>query len=85
MKEGYGKDNRALLKCKTCSHCFSETHETSFFGLNTSMDEVFRTLAAIPEKEVFVELRGHQVTITARYTDEWILRASIAEKLRTIF
>ena len=45
LKERYGKDNRALLKCKTCSHCFSETHGTPFFGLNTSMDEVCRTLA----------------------------------------
>jgi hypothetical protein len=36
---------RALLKCKTYSHCFGETHGTPFFGLNTSMDEVCRTLA----------------------------------------
>jgi len=26
LKERYGKDNRALLKCRTCGHCFSETH-----------------------------------------------------------
>ena len=36
LKERYGKDNRALLKCRTCGHCFSETHGTPFFGLNTS-------------------------------------------------
>jgi hypothetical protein len=45
LKERYGKDNRALLKCRTCGHCFSETHGTPFFGLNTSIDEVCRTLA----------------------------------------
>jgi hypothetical protein len=50
LKERYGKDNRALLKCRTCGHCFSETRGTPFFGLNTSMDEVCRTLAQIPEK-----------------------------------
>jgi hypothetical protein len=50
LKERYGKDNRALLKCRTCGHCFSETHGTPFLGLNTSMDEVCRTLAQIPEK-----------------------------------
>ena len=50
LKERYGKDNRALLKCKTCGHCFSDTRGTPFFGLNTSIDEVCRTLALIPEK-----------------------------------
>ena len=25
LKERYGKDNRALLKCRTCGHCFSGT------------------------------------------------------------
>ena len=50
LKERYGKDNRALLKCRTCGHCFSETHGTPFFGLNTPIDEVCRTLAPIPEK-----------------------------------
>jgi hypothetical protein len=50
LKERYGKDNRMLLKCRTCGHCFSEAHGTPFFGLNTSMDEVCRALEQIPEK-----------------------------------
>lgn len=29
---------------------FSETHGTLFFGLNTPIEEVCRTLALIPEK-----------------------------------
>lgn len=50
LKERYGKKNRALLQCKTCKHCFSETRGTMFFGLNTSQEEVLRTLAMIPVK-----------------------------------
>jgi transposase-like protein len=50
FKERYGKQNRTLLRCKTCNHCFSETRGTAFFHLDTSQDEVLRTLAMIPEK-----------------------------------
>jgi transposase-like protein len=50
LKERYGKKNRALLRCKTCNHCFSESRGTIFFGLDTSDEEVLRTLAMIPEK-----------------------------------
>jgi len=50
LKEKYGKEERWLLKCKTCGHCFSETRDTIFFGLMTPREEVLRTLAMIPEK-----------------------------------
>jgi hypothetical protein len=50
FKERYGKNNHALLKCKTCKCCFSETKGTIFFGLDTPEEEVLRTLAKIPEK-----------------------------------
>ena len=50
FKERYGRNNTALLRCKTCGHCFSESRGTPFFNLNTSMDEVLRTLALLPEK-----------------------------------
>ena len=50
LKERYGKNNTALLRCKTCGHCFSETRGTLFFGLSTPWDEVLRTLAMLPEK-----------------------------------
>jgi len=55
LKERYGKDNRALLKCKTCGHCFSETRGTPFFGLNTSIDEV---------------LLGHPATALAQFAED---------------
>jgi hypothetical protein len=50
LKERYGPKNRALLRCNTCTHCFSETRGTIFFGLKTPDDEILRTLAMIPEK-----------------------------------
>ena len=50
LKGRYGKNSTALLRCKTCGHCFSENRGTPFFNLNTSMDEVLRTLALLPEK-----------------------------------
>ena len=53
LKERYEKDNRALLKCRTCGHCFSETHGSPFFGLNTSMDGVCLTLAQTREVITF--------------------------------
>jgi transposase-like protein len=50
LKERYGKNNRALLKCRTCGHCMSETHGTIFFGLQTSDEEVLKVLALLVEK-----------------------------------
>ncbi len=50
VKERYGSKNRALLRCNTCTHCFSETRCTIFFGLKTPDEEILRTLAMIPEK-----------------------------------
>ena len=50
FKEIYGKNNHSLLKCKNCKRCFSETRGTACFGLETSEEEVLRTLALIPEK-----------------------------------
>ena len=39
IKQRYGKDNRALLKCRTCKDYFSETRSTVFFGLDTPREE----------------------------------------------
>jgi transposase-like protein len=50
IKERYGKNNRAMLKCRTCGHCFSETRGTIFFGLNTPDEEVLKVLAQLVEK-----------------------------------
>ena len=50
IKEKYGKDERYLLKCRTCKHCFSETRGTAFFCLHVQKGEVLRILAMFPEK-----------------------------------
>jgi transposase-like protein len=50
IKEKYGKDERYLLKCRTCKHCFSETRGTTFFGKHAPREEVLRVLAMLPEK-----------------------------------
>ena len=47
---GCVEESHALLKCKTCKKCFSETRGTVFFQLNTPEDEILRTIAMIPEK-----------------------------------
>lgn len=45
IKERYGKNDRAMLKCRTCGHCLSETRGTIFYGLNTPEEEVLKVLA----------------------------------------
>ena len=50
IKEKFGKEERYLLKCRTCGHCFSERRGTAFFWLHTPKDEVLSVLAMLPEK-----------------------------------
>jgi len=72
LKERCGKDNRVLLKYKTCGHCFRETHGTPFFGLHTPIDEVCRTLAQIPEKGSIRDAArssGHDKSMICRWID----------------
>ncbi len=72
LKERYGKNNTALLKCTTCGHCFSETRGTVFFCLNTPREEVLRTLAMIPEKGSIrgtARASGHDTNTICRWLD----------------
>jgi len=50
IKEYVGPQNRPVLRCYTCMHCFSETRGTPFFNLKTPKDEVLRALSMLPEK-----------------------------------
>ena len=50
IKEKYGKEERYLLKCRTCKHCSRETRGTAFFGLHAPKEEVLMVLAMLPEK-----------------------------------
>lgn len=50
LKERYGKNNIALLRCTTCKKCFSENRGTPFFGLHTPKEKVLLALAVFAEK-----------------------------------
>ena len=50
LKERYGKQNTALLRCKTCNKTFSENRGTPFFGLHTPKETVLQALAMLVEK-----------------------------------
>ena len=62
LKERYGKLQNALLKCRTCGHCFSETRSTVFFRLKTPREEILRTMALIPEMGASEVSKEQQVT-----------------------
>jgi hypothetical protein len=61
IKEFKGNNNNALLICKTCGKCFSETSGTPFFGLKSTIDELARVLSLIPKMG--------SIRAVARYTD----------------
>jgi len=72
LKERYGKKQHALLKCKTCKRCFSETRGTVFFELNTPEEEVLRTLSMISEKGSIrgvARATGHDKDTICRWLD----------------
>ncbi|MDY6932550.1 MAG: hypothetical protein SVJ22_11635 [Halobacteriota archaeon] len=72
LKGIYGNNRRALLKCKTCGHCFSETRGTLFFGLETPQEEILRTLSMVPEKGSIREVAratGHDKNTICRWLD----------------
>ena len=50
LKEHYGKQNTALLRCKTCKKTFSENRGTTFFGLHTPKETILRSMAVLVEK-----------------------------------
>jgi len=70
VKEKYGSKNRALLRGKTCTRCFSETRGTIFFGLKIPDEEILRTLAIIPEKGSIrgtSRATGHDKRVSSRF------------------
>ncbi len=71
-KEQYGKHGMWMLRCRTCEHAYSYNHETSFFNLNTSKDEVLRTLSLILEKGSIrgaASASGHDKNAVIRWTN----------------
>ena len=51
----YGRDNRRLLKCKTCHFKFSERRNTFFFGLHTKESKIREVIMYLLEGMSFRE------------------------------
>jgi transposase-like protein len=51
----YGKDQRKLLKCKTCNFRFSERRSTLFFGLHTKESKIREVMLYLLEGMSFRE------------------------------
>jgi transposase-like protein len=51
----YGKDQRKLLKCKTCNFRFSERRSTLFFGLHTKESKIKEVMFYLLEGMSFRE------------------------------
>jgi transposase-like protein len=51
----YGKDQRKLLKCKTCNFRFSERRSTFFFGLHTKESKIKEVILYLLEGMSFRE------------------------------
>ena len=72
LKERYGKDNRALLKCRTAAIVLARLMERRSSVLNTTIDEVCRTLALIPEKGSIrgaARISGHDKGTICKWVD----------------
>lgn len=51
----YGKDNRRLLKCRTCNFKFSERRNTFFFGLHTEESKIKEVIIYLLDGKSFRE------------------------------
>lgn len=51
----YGRENRRLLKCRTCNFKFSERRNTFFFGLHTKESKIREVIAYLLEGQSFRE------------------------------
>ena len=51
----YGKEERKLLKCKTCNFRFSERRSTIFFGLHTQENKIREVILNLLEGMSFRE------------------------------
>lgn len=65
----YGKDNRRLLKCKTCNFKFSERRNTFFFGLHTEESKIKEVIIYLLDGKSFRE-----AAVTAGIDKDTVLR-----------
>lgn len=74
VRNFYGKEQRKLLRCKTCKRTFSENSGTMFFGLKSDKKTILNALAMLAEKG---SIRGVE-RVTGIHRDiisDWIKRA----------
>ncbi len=65
----YGRDNRKLLKCKTCNFRFSERRNTFFFGLHTEESKIKEVILYLLDGKSFRE-----AALTAGIDKDTVLR-----------
>jgi hypothetical protein len=65
----YGRDNRRLLRCRTCNLRFSERRNTFFFGLHTQESKIKEVMLCLLEGKSFRE-----AAITAGIDKDTVLR-----------
>ncbi len=65
----YGRDNRKLLRCKTCNFRFSERRNTFFFGLHTEESKIKEVIVYLLDGKSFRE-----AALTAGIDKDTVLR-----------
>ncbi len=65
----YGRDNRKLLRCKTCNFRFSERRNTFFFGLHTDESKIKEVILCLLDGKSFRE-----AALTAGIDKDTVLR-----------
>lgn len=65
----YGRDNRRLLKCRTCSFKFSERRNTIFFGLHTKESTIKEVIQCLLDGKSF-----RQTAATAGIDKDTVIR-----------
>lgn len=65
----YGRDNRRLLRCRTCNFRFSERRNTFFFGLHTHESKIKEVILYLLDGKSFRE-----AALTAGIDKDTVLR-----------
>lgn len=71
----YGRQDTALLRCRTCSKTFSESRETPFFRLQTPRETVLKALAMLVERGS-IRGTGRAMGVTKDTVSRWLDRAA---------
>ena len=70
----YGKQDTALLRCRTCGRTFSENRGTPFFRLQTPRETILKALAMLVERGS-IRGTGRAMGVTKDTISRWLDRA----------